>query len=56
MTTNKPDEKRQGLKVRTVVTGHDARGRSIFVRDEKVEGTPILGLGELAKDGRPSLA
>src|SRR6184192_1444529 len=48
VTMNKPDEKRQGMKVRTVVTGHDAKGRSVFVRDEKVDGTPIPGLGELA--------
>src|SRR5215471_17543669 len=47
-TVNKPDEKRQGLKVRTVVTGHNAKGRAVFVRDEKVDGTPIPGLGELA--------
>jgi hypothetical protein len=45
---NKPDEKKQGMKVRTVVTGHDAKGRAVFVRDEKVDGTPIPGLGELA--------
>jgi hypothetical protein len=38
---NKPDEKRQGIKVRRVVTGHDAKGRAVFVRDEKVDGTPI---------------
>jgi hypothetical protein len=44
----KPDEKRQGMKVRTVVTGHDAKGRAVFVRDEQVDGTPIPGLGELA--------
>ena len=37
-----------GLKVRTVVTGHNAEGRAVFVRDEKVDGTPIPGLGELA--------
>ena len=48
VTMNKPDEKRQGMKVRTVVTGHDAKGRAVFVRDEKVDGTPIPGLGELA--------
>ena len=48
VTMNKPDEKRQGMKVRTVVTGHDAKGRAVFVRDEKVDGTPISGLGELA--------
>ena len=48
VTMNKPDEKRQGMKVRTVVTGHNAKGRAIFVRDEKVDGTPIPGLGELA--------
>ena len=44
---NKPDEKRQRMKVRTVVTGHDSKGR-VFVRDEQVDGTPIPGLGELA--------
>ncbi len=48
VTMNKPDERRQGLKVRRVVTGHDAEGRAVFVRDEKVDGTPIPGLGELA--------
>src|SRR4029077_4864994 len=48
VTMNKPDEKRQGMKVRTVVTGHDAKGRAVFVQDEKVDGTPIPGLGELA--------
>ena len=45
---NKPDETIQGMKVRTVVTGHDAKGRAVFVRDEQVDGTPIPGLGELA--------
>jgi hypothetical protein len=45
---SKPDEKRQGLKVRTVVTGHDSKGRPVFVQDEQVDGTPIPGLGELA--------
>ena len=48
VTMNKPDEKRQGMKVRTVVTGHTAKGRAVFVRDELVDGTPIPGLGELA--------
>src|SRR5439155_2809203 len=48
VTTNKPDEKRHGMKVRTVVTGHDAKGRAVFVRDEQVDGMPIPGLGELA--------
>src|SRR5882762_7860313 len=48
VTLNKPDQKRQGMKVRMVVTGHDAKGRAVFVRDEKVDGTPIPGLGELA--------
>ena len=36
------------MKVRTVVTGHNAEGRAVFVRDEQVNGTPIPGLGELA--------
>ena len=36
------------MKVRTVVTGHNAKGRSVFAQDEKIEGTPIAGLGELA--------
>ena len=48
VTMNKPDEKRQGMQVGMVVTGHDAKGRAVFVRDEKVDGTPIPGLGELA--------
>ena len=45
VTMNKPDEKRQGMKVRTVVTGHDAKGRAVFVRDEQVEAMAIAGLG-----------
>ena len=36
------------MKVRTVVTGFDAKGRSVFVQDAKIDGTPIPGLGELA--------
>src|SRR5215831_3280459 len=40
--------RRQEVKVRTVVTGHSAKGRSVVVQDEKVEGIPIPGLGELA--------
>src|SRR3989442_5250685 len=48
VTMNKPDEKRQGMKVRTVVAGHNAKGRAVFVRDEKVDGTAIPGLGVLA--------
>ena len=47
-TMNKPDEKKQGMRVRTVVTGHNAKGRAVFVRDEQVDGMPIPGLGELA--------
>jgi hypothetical protein len=42
VTMNKPDEKTQGMKVRTVVTGHDAKGRAVFVRDEKSMGRPSL--------------
>src|SRR5260370_26129415 len=48
VTLNKPHEKRQGMKVRTVVTVHDAKGRAVFVRDEQVDGMPIPGLGEVA--------
>src|SRR5438128_11801754 len=48
VTMNKSDEKRQGMRVRTVVTGDNARGRAVVVRDEQVDGTPIPGLGELA--------
>jgi len=51
VTMSKPDEKREGLQVRTVVTGHNAKGRAVFVRDEKVNGMPIPGLGELAFSG-----
>ncbi len=35
------------MQVRKVVTGHDAKGRAVFVRDEQVDGMPIAGLGEL---------
>jgi mannose-6-phosphate isomerase-like protein (cupin superfamily) len=36
------------MQVRQVVTGHDAEGRAVFVRDEQVDAMPIPGLGELA--------
>jgi hypothetical protein len=36
------------MKIRKLVTGHDAKGRAVIVRDEQVDGTPIPGLGELA--------
>jgi hypothetical protein len=36
------------MLVRQVVTGHDAKGRAVFVRDEHVNGMRIPGLGELA--------
>jgi len=36
------------MQVRKVVTGHDAKGRAVFVRDEQVDAMPIPGLGELA--------
>jgi hypothetical protein len=45
---NKPDEKEHAMQVRQVVTGHDGKGRAVFVRDEQVDATPIPGLGELA--------
>jgi mannose-6-phosphate isomerase-like protein (cupin superfamily) len=35
------------MRVRQVVTGHDAKGRAVFVRDEPVDAMPIPGLGEL---------
>ena len=35
------------MQVRQVVTGHDAKGRAVFARDEQVNATPIPGLGEL---------
>jgi hypothetical protein len=36
------------MQVRQVVTGHDAKGRAVFTRDEQLDATPISGLGELA--------
>jgi hypothetical protein len=42
-----PDEKetrprrRQAMQVHQVVTGHDAEGRAVFVRDKQVDGIPI---------------
>jgi hypothetical protein len=39
--------RRQGMHVRRVVTGHDAKGRAVFARDEQLDGMPIPGLGEL---------
>ena len=35
------------MQVRQVVTGHDAKGRAVFARDEQVNATPIPGLREL---------
>jgi hypothetical protein len=35
------------MKVRQVVTGHDAKGRAVIARDEQLDATPIPGLGEL---------
>ena len=42
VTMNKPDEKRQGMKVRTVVTGHDAKGRLFLCETSKSMGHPSL--------------
>src|SRR5258708_24598875 len=36
------------MQVRRVITGHDAEGRAVFVRDQQVDAIPIPGLGELA--------
>ena len=36
------------MRVREVVTGHDAEGRAVIARDEQIDGVPIPGLGELA--------
>ena len=36
------------MQVRQVVTGHDAKGRAVFVRDEQVDAMPIPALGEIA--------
>ena len=36
------------MQVRKVVTGYDAEGRAVIARDEKIDGMPIPGLGELA--------
>ena len=36
------------MQVRQVVTGHDAKGRAVFARDEQVNGMPNPGLGQLA--------
>jgi len=30
------------MQVRQVVTGHDAEGRAVFVRDKQVDGMPSL--------------
>ena len=42
VTMNKPDEKRQGMKVRTVVTGHNAKGRAVLCETRKSMGRPSL--------------
>jgi len=36
------------MQVRQVVTGHNAKGRAVFLRDEQVDAMPIPALGELA--------
>lgn len=49
-----PDHEQAGregdteMKVRQVVTGHDAKGRAVIARDEQIDGLPIPGLGEFA--------
>ncbi|WP_101951439.1 cupin domain-containing protein [Mycobacterium sp. 3519A] len=35
------------MNVRRVVTGHDASGKSVFVSDEVVSATPVMGLHRL---------
>src|SRR5258708_18318476 len=35
------------MRVRQVVTGHDAKGRAVIARDEQLDATPLPGLGEL---------
>ena len=35
------------MHVRQIVTGHDADGRAVFVRDKQLDGIPIPHLGEL---------
>src|SRR6266851_184990 len=45
---NSQPRRRQGMQVRQVVTGHDAKGRAVIARDEQIDATPIPGLGELA--------
>ncbi len=35
------------MRVRQVVTGHDAEGRAVIARDEQIDGMPIPGLGFL---------
>jgi len=42
VTMNKPDEKRQGMQVRTVVTGHNAKGRAVLCEMRKSMGCPSL--------------
>src|SRR5258708_23155938 len=44
----RPTRRRRKMKVRTVVTGHNANGRAVFASREKVDGMPIPGLGEIA--------
>jgi hypothetical protein len=36
------------MRVRLVVTGHNAKGRSVLAFDQQVDAMPIPGLGELA--------
>src|SRR5260370_41583734 len=36
------------MRVRQVVTGHNAKGGSVFAFDKQVDAMPIPGLGELA--------
>ena len=43
----RPAGSRQEMQVRKVVTGHDAEGRAVIAGDEKINGMPIPGLGEL---------
>ena len=53
VTMNKPDEKRQGMKVRTVVTGHAPRVGLFLCETRKSMGRPSLALESSPSSGMP---
>jgi len=51
VTMNKPDEKETGNAGKKGGTGHDAKGRDVIARDERIEWSTNNWMGELPSSG-----